>query len=402
MKSAQHAVKLNASRRIARYRVSTSGQGTKMPIGLRNLSPATRAALRVTAVLWTFGYILVIVLSATQQRGGAEITDELVNVGYWAVAMGLSAGVYALWRRTEAWPPVARWPVMVLTSFAAAIVLTLVDTGFYHWLAYTLFPQWRDWATWTLLRAGGVLILYTWTFFLNLTLFWALSLSEQAREEGRRAADAEAATQRAQLAALRLQLNPHFLFNTLNAISTLVMERDCERADRMIERLSEFLRASLSTDPDALMTLGEELDTIQAYLEIESVRFEGRLNVEFHCVEALRGAQVPGFILQPLVENAMKYAVAPAMRPVTVAISAETAGADLVLRVADDGRIADPSISLSGTGVGLANTRARLSSLYGERGVLSAGRMAEGYLAEVRLPLTHSPTIKRVQEGAAA
>lgn len=373
-----------------------------MRIGLSQLSPAAQVALRVCAVLWSFGFTLVMILSSLDARGGKEIADELVNIPYWFLAMGLSMGLYVLWRRAQAWRPAARWPILLLAAFACAIIQTATDLTAYYVLAHTIYPQWEGWATFGSQRIGQVLILYSWTFLLTLTLFWALSLSETAREETRRATDAEAARQKAQLAALRLQLNPHFLFNTLNAISTLVMERDCERADRMIERLSDFLRASLSTDPDALILLGEELDTIHAYLEIEAVRFEGRLEVSFDCPEALRDALVPGFVLQPLVENAMKYAVAPALRPVKVAISAETVGEELILRVVDDGDIVDPSLSLSGGGVGLTNTRARLDSLYGELGSFTAGRTANGYAAEVRLPKTLSRGPARSLEGAPA
>jgi len=377
-----------------------------MRFGLKHLSEQTRLAMRASMLLWLLGYTLVIlVVSFLGER--TPFVDLMINGPLWGLAILQAAGLYTLSRRLEAEPSLRRWSIMIAACLAAAVVQSAADLWIYYWLGQTLIPEWASWATFSSGRVGGVVILYTWTFLLNLSLFWAFSLSEQAREQGRRAAEAEAATeraelnaQRAQLAALRLQLNPHFLFNTLNAISTLVMERDVKRADLMIERLSDFLRASLTMDPTATIPLGEEFDTVQAYLEIEAVRFEGRLEVVLDCPDALRTAAVPGFMLQPLVENAIKYAVAPALRAVTVEVSAETHGEDLVLRVRDDGEPVDPALSLSGSGVGLANTRARLANLYGDRATLRAGRVEGGYLAEVRLPLSRNR--KREKVGVAA
>ena len=371
--------------------------------GWRALSQRTRTALKGSAVLWTLGYALVIIIIAI--FGARTIEADLpINAFLWVVAMVEACAIHALWRRMENQPPPVRWPVMLSVTLTGAALLTAIDVGIYYTLARTVLPEWSGWATLGSGRVGGVMIMYTWTFLLNLAVFWSLSLNEEAREQGRRAAEAESvaaraelAAQRAQLAALRLQLNPHFLFNTLNAISTLMMERDIARADQMIERLSDFLRASLSMDPAAMIPLGEELDTIQAYLEIEAVRFEGRLSVGFDCPEGLRTAQVPGFMLQPLVENAIKYAVAPALRPVIVTVAAQAEGETLILTVSDDGDPLAPGVALPGGGVGLSNTRARLANLFGERGRLDAGRRDNGYVAEVRMPL-----IRRRSVGVAA
>jgi two-component system LytT family sensor kinase len=380
-----------------------------MAFGLNKLSETARLALRASMVIWLTAYVLVMAVS-TFFADRTTLPDLFINAPLWVLAVAESGVLYLLWRRLDAASPMVRWPVAVAAAFGFAVAQTWIDLSTFYWVGQTILPEWSAWATLSTGRVGGALILYTWTFVLNLSLFWALGLSEHAREQGRRAAEAEAAieraefaAQRAQLAALRLQLNPHFLFNTLNAISTLVMERDCDRADRMLERLSDFLRASLSMDPSALIRLGEELDAVQAYLEIEEVRFEGRLRVSIDCPEQLRMLFVPGFLLQPLVENAIKYAVAPAMRPVHVVVSAALEGEELVLRVADDGDPVDPALSIAGAGVGLANTRARLANLYGARGSLTAERQSRGYLAAVRLPADKAAATPRtVPTGAAA
>ncbi|PZQ56372.1 MAG: hypothetical protein DI570_21060 [Phenylobacterium zucineum] len=383
--------------------------GAQMAFSKNKMSETSRLALRASMVVWLTAYALVIAVS-TFFADRTTLPDVLINAPLWVLAVLESGVLYALWRRLETTSPLVRWPVALGACFAFSIAQTTIDLSTFYWVGQTILPEWSAWATLSTGRVGGALILYTWTFILNLSLFWALGLSEQAREQGRRAAEAEAAieraefaAQRAQLAALRLQLNPHFLFNTLNAISTLVMERDCDRADQMLERLSDFLRASLSMDPSALIRLGEELDAVQAYLEIEEVRFEGRLHVTIDCPEALRMLFVPGFLLQPLVENAVKYAVAPAMRPVRVDVSAVLQGEHLILRVADDGDPVDPALSIAGAGVGLANTRARVASLYGARGEVVAARQADGFVAEVRLPFDGVATVpKPLPEGATA
>lgn len=350
-------------------------------------SESARTALRASIALWTFGFTMVAVLTALAGRGPLWVQVPL-QAGFGVAAVALSMALYAAWRRLQAIPPLLRWPLMGLACLAVGVVETTIDLLVMEWLAHTFFPEWRSWTAIDVPRFASVGILYCWTFGLNAALFWVLSANDEARRQTQRAADAEAAAQAAQLTLLRLQLNPHFLFNTLNAISGLMLENDIESADRMLTRLSEFLRASLDIDPAALTPLGDELNTAEAYLQIEAVRFEGRLNVAYDCPDGLRAALVPGFILQPLVENAIKHAVAPALRPIQLTISARPDGEDLVLTVSDDGGPARKASSPPGEGVGLRNVEARLAALYGERGRLVARRLKAGFQAELTLPLS--------------
>jgi signal transduction histidine kinase len=187
----------------------------------------------------------------------------------------------------------------------------------------------------------------------------------------------------ARLAALRTQLDPHFLFNTLNAVSALV-ERDPEGVQRMIARLSELLRHTLDGSDRQEVPLEEEMGLVQRYLEIMEVRFQGRLTVTVDVDSALDHARVPSLILQPLVENAIKHGVSRRPGPGRIEISARRDGDRLVLRVHDDG---DAPAGEPRDGVGLANTRERLRQLYGERQSLAVGPAPEGgFLAEVALP----------------
>lgn len=171
----------------------------------------------------------------------------------------------------------------------------------------------------------------------------------------------------AQLAMLRYQLNPHFLFNTLNSISTLVLLKQTERANSMLNRLSSFLRYTLANEPTANVTLAQEIETLKLYLEIEKMRFEDRLRPSFDIDSRVDKARLPSLLLQPLVENAIKYAVTPKEDGAEIAITARLVGDRVQITVSDTG----PGVhgtklrsSLS-TGVGLANIRDRLAQAFG-------------------------------------
>lgn len=180
---------------------------------------------------------------------------------------------------------------------------------------------------------------------------------------------ATAMAHQAQLKMLRYQLNPHFLFNTLNAISTLVLDKSEEDANKMLTKLSSFLRYTLVNQPTQRISLDKELYALGLYLDIEKVRFQDRLTVEFDIDEKAKSALVPSLILQPLIENAIKYAVAPAIDGGTVTVCAKVEGSRLILTLKDSGPGVDDIhhlVSQSGSGVGIANTRERLSQIYGD------------------------------------
>ena len=165
---------------------------------------------------------------------------------------------------------------------------------------------------------------------------------------------------------LRYQLNPHFLFNTLNSISTLVLLKQTERANAMLARLSSFLRYTLANEPTAKVTLAQEVETLKLYLEIEKMRFEDRLRPHFRIEPETIGARLPSLLLQPLIENAIKYAVTPAETGADIWITAATEGQAVRIEVADNGSGEGSGIAASpSTGVGLANIRDRLSQAYG-------------------------------------
>jgi LytS/YehU family sensor histidine kinase len=186
---------------------------------------------------------------------------------------------------------------------------------------------------------------------------------------------------------LRYQLNPHFLFNTLNAISTLVLDRRSDTANGMVGSLSAFLRYSLDSDPVQRVTLAQEIDATNLYLGIEQLRFGERLRVRMDIEPAARAALVPSLLLQPLIENAIKFAVSKREEGGAIEIEARRAGANLVLTMRDDGPgCASFDKRGNGHGVGLANTRERLQVLYGERQQFELSNR-EPHGAQVRIVL---------------
>jgi len=220
-------------------------------------------------------------------------------------------------------------------------------------------------------------------------LYLALCYAAEVGALERRAATLRAAAQAAELRALRYQVNPHFLFNTLNSLSSLVMTGRPEAAEKMIINLANFFRTSLSGDPTADVPLAEEIRLQRLYLSIEQVRFPERLIAEIAIPDALNDACVPGLILQPLVENAVKYGVSRSRRPVTIGIGARLDGASLVLTVHDDGE-SEPAEAADkpGVGVGLANVRDRLTARFGEAAGCRWGPAPEGgYTVTLTMPL---------------
>ncbi|HKK22046.1 MAG TPA: histidine kinase [Pseudohaliea sp.] len=208
-----------------------------------------------------------------------------------------------------------------------------------------------------------------WVMLVWSALYVGIKYYLLAQEEKQRSLKAMSMAQEAQLKMLRYQLNPHFLFNTLNAISTLILDQDTKLANDMVMRLSRFLRYSLDNDPMQRVTVAEEVEALRLYLAIEQVRFGDRLTLHFNIDRDAADALIPSLLLQPIVENAIKYAIAQSVGGGSIGVSASMAGGQLRLQVADDG----PGLDLrngrmpKGGGVGLVNIRERLKQLYGER-----------------------------------
>ena len=231
-------------------------------------------------------------------------------------------------------------------------------------------------------------VTFSWYFlFAAWACFYvALSYARRLRAADLRAASLAREAQEAQLRALRYQINPHFLFNTLNSLSSLILSKRTDTAERMLMNLSTFFRATLSADPTADVPLEEEIKLQRLYLDIEQARFPDRLTVEVDVPDALLGARVPILILQPIVENAVKYGVAKSKKPVTVRIQAYEEAGRLNIKVKDDGDYAADEDNGS-TGVGLRNVCDRLTARFGDRaGCLAGADPDGGYTVHLYMP----------------
>jgi two-component system, LytTR family, sensor kinase len=224
-----------------------------------------------------------------------------------------------------------------------------------------------------------------WLFFFAAWSAFYIAMVAQSEAHGaeRRAADAEAAAQVAQVRALRYQINPHFLFNTLNSLSSLVMTGRTDRAEAMLLALSTFFRTSLSLDPSANVPLSEEIDLQRLYLDIEKARFPDRLHVEIDVPEELEQAQLPALLLQPIVENAIKYGVSKSRRAVVIRIEARHLDdhrmvVEISNRLKNGGREEHSAATHEGTGLGLANVCQRLDARFGSRATCRFGTMTGG------------------------
>jgi two-component system, LytTR family, sensor kinase len=217
------------------------------------------------------------------------------------------------------------------------------------------------------------------------SLYLALGYAREVREAERTASRYAQAAQDSELRSLRYQVNPHFLFNTLNSLSSLVIKGENGRAEAMIQSLSGFYRTSLSHDPLEDVTLAEEVELQQRYLEIEGVRYPDRLRTVINVPPELENVRVPGMILQPLVENAIKYGVSRTNRPVTLTISAERVESSVRISVRDDGDAMGEKAQ-HGSGIGLANVRDRIEARYGRRGRFTAlPQPGGGFLATISI-----------------
>src|SRR5947209_8689734 len=231
-------------------------------------------------------------------------------------------------------------------------------------------------------------------FFMAWSAFYIATLShEEALGVQRRLADAESAAQAAQVRALRYQVNPHFLFNTLNSLSSLVMTGRTDRAEAMLLALSTFFRTSLSLDPSAEVSVAEEIELQRLYLDIEMARFPDRLTVEIDVPAELEQARLPALLLQPIVENAIKYGVSKSPKAVVIRLAARRLAdnrmsLEISNRLKSGGKDELPAATHEGTGLGLANVCQRLDARWGNRASCRYGPMSGGgYKVVLTMPV---------------
>jgi two-component system LytT family sensor kinase len=308
-----------------------------------------------------------------------------------AVSWPLRSVFHYLWNK----PALSRMLLTVISVLVCSLIWSALRIGAFLWMTNET-DVWSDFGGWLF---GSIMIFLCWAAFYHGIKYYQLLQSEheellkfaaENKEEQLKRSRAETIAQEAQLKMLRYQLNPHFLFNTLNAISALVVGRSPANANTMIMQLSNFLRYSLENDPIKRVTLEQEVGALKLYLDIEKTRFADRLDVEFDVDVAAHDVKIPSLLLQPLVENAIKYAIAPAEKGGKISIFAKLDGDHLIIEVADTG----PGLHdgkngmVSGPGIGLKNTVDRLSAFYGDNYIFELrGPQSGGMTIYIRLPL---------------
>ena len=323
----------------------------------------------------------------------------VLNLAYWYVPASLTSPIFRIAHRfpidSVRWPRALGAHALGVAGFSVLHLACMVGLRFALWPTHVPAVVCTNWADFFRFVQRVFLTNLDWalmTYAAIVGLSYALGYYRESQARALKAAQLETSLAEARLKTLEAELHPHFLFNTLHAISSLIHTQP-DSADRMISRLSDLLRITFARSGAARVPLQEELEFLQKYLEIEQTRFQDRLTVKFEIDPETLDAEVPRLILQPLVENAIQHGVAPRSGPGTIRISSRRDGDALRLEVRDNG------VGLTGGaraklhgGVGLSNTRARLECLYGDTHALEFSEAGPGLTVEMRFPFHRAPS----------
>ena len=353
---------------------------------------------------WTLYGIFFAAQATIQQSYMGRPVTWWNNFAAWLICGYLWAALTPLILYLSRRFPIERrnWPKTAFLHFTSSIILVAILLGLYVLAAKVAgLPVARQ------PLGAAFLALLILEFHFSLLIYWvilgidhALRNYQKYRERELQASQLEARLAQAQLQVLKMQLHPHFLFNTLHAVSTL-MHKDVEAADRMIARLSDLLRLALENEGVQEVSLKQELELLERYLDIEQTRFRDRLTVEMSIDPEVLDARVPNLILQPLVENAIRHGITVRRGQGRIEIDARRTNGTLSISVRDDGRGLDKTAEEKiKEGVGLSNTRARLRQLYGEQATFELQSAPEGgTICSLAIPF-HEDEMRRDGEDA--
>ncbi|MCW8092229.1 sensor histidine kinase [Alteromonas sp. ASW11-130] len=285
------------------------------------------------------------------------------------------------WARKQS--PIQMILIVILSCYLIALIWAVVKNVNY-WEIYKHGYRPEEWYMYFTNTINSLIMIGCWS-----GVYFGIKNFQMLQKEKQNALKATTMAHQAHIKMLRYQLNPHFLFNTLNAISTLILLKENDSAETMVSRLSDFLRYSLDNDPIKRVPLGQEIKALRLYLEIEKVRFDDRLDVGWDIESNCEAALVPSMILQPIIENAIKHAISRMEEGGRIDITARSFGNDLLMDVADNGPGADIQNGqlTRENGVGLANIRDRLQSLYQRNFAFSIEHnKPKGVRVRIRIP----------------
>jgi two-component system LytT family sensor kinase len=313
----------------------------------------------------------------------------VLNLAYWYVPAALTTAIFSFSHRFRLDTP--HWRRALASHAAAALAFSVLHFGLMLGVRVALWPSITSYPSFNWFRFGQRMFLTNmdWTLMTYAAivgLSHALAYYRESQARAMSAVQLEAQLSEARLRTLQAELHPHFLFNTLHAISTLVHTKP-EVADRMISRLSDLLRLTFDRSGASRVPLQEELEFLEKYLEIEQTRFQDRLTVRYEIDPETLDAEVPRLILQPLVENAIQHGVAPRSGPGVVQVASRRQNGRLWLEVRDDGvGLNAGARARLRSGIGLANTRDRLECLYGDSHRLEFSDSGPGLAVQIEIP----------------
>ena len=340
-------------------------QGSWNPFRLHGqpfFNDKNRAFWILQSIGWA-GYFVLRILSVISNVAADRLWSYVLHTALLTAAgYSITLLMAAAYRRLIRMKPIYTWVGTILIVAVAAAGFSAIET----WSVATFVnPDFRPEG----LRFLGAILFTVSLLVAWSALYYSINFFLMLEEQSDRLLRLESQASNAQLAMLRYQLNPHFLFNTLNSISTLVLLKQTDRANAMLSRLSSFLRYTLVNESTGLVTMAQEIETLKLYLEIEKMRFEDRLRPHFHIDANCSRALLPSLLLQPLIENAIKYAVTPQEDGADISVEVRRQDGRVMINVSDTGPGADSSYqkrAAESTGVGLANIRDRLAQAYGD------------------------------------
>lgn len=334
-----------------------------------------------TALFWAAIFVV-----HTLQMELANEREDLRTIAARAaisvIAFLLCLPIGAVVRRTLDRPLLRRMLVIGGACLPAAVIFAAVGHMTWYEILEVAEPSYPAVIGIAIQSHYYFILFVLWAVFSSAILY-----SAQLQERERKLLEAQALAHEAELKMLRYQINPHFLFNTLNAVSALIVTGQSAAAEAMVAKLARFFRNALSRESSAKVTLEEDIRVQLEYLNIELTRFPERLSWSIDLEPGLEQALVPHLILQPLFENAIKHGVARSKAPVEIRLTARRSGGELHITIDNTVRAGAPDDSRNGEGVGLPNVARRLATFYGEQGALTAGERGDRFVVQLHLPL---------------
>lgn len=342
--------------------INSSIEENSLAVESKTFSKQSHQFWTLQIVGW-LGYALVVFLAIIRPQFDSpnfNFSGQIINLFVETTSGFILSYLQWLFIRRVVHFPVKRTLYLSFT-FAAllGLIYNVIKLSSYKVIVYN--QQWNE--AWDMLEFGGWLMFSLTTMFAWTSIFFIMLYNTKLQKEHEQLLKAQTLAKDAQLQMLRYQLNPHFMFNTMNAISTLILKHENDTANEMLDKLCEFFRYSIDTNTNSKTTLKKELELLELYLSIEKVRFGDRLTVELDVSHSATECQVPNMMLQPLVENAVKYAIEPRKAGGTIKIAAYCQDQRLIVQVSDDGLAQNKNVD-KGFGIGLTNTKARLDAMF--------------------------------------